>query len=114
MSMEIDQRYEIVFLSHHPLGPKLGLKAVANVVKCQKKTVKYWLDWWEQSKDLSDLQRSARPRGTTPEQDEQIVDLANQQVLITSDEIKKDLKRGGLEVNERTVRRRLSEAGGKF
>ena len=114
MSLEIHQRYEIVFLSRHPLGPKLGLKAVANAVKCDKKTVKYWLDRWEQSKDLSDLQRSERPRGTTPEQDEGIVNMANEQVSITSNEIKDGLERVGLEVTERRVQRRLNEAGGKF
>ena len=65
MPLEIHQRYEIVFLSRHPLGPKLGLKAVANVVKCDKKTVKYWLDRWEQSKDLSDLRQGSINLGTS-------------------------------------------------
>ena len=39
MALAIHTRYEIIFLSRHPLGPKLGLKAVAKAVKCDKKTV---------------------------------------------------------------------------
>ena len=46
----------------YPLGPKLGMKAVANVVKCNKKTLKYWLERLNEAKDLTDLQRSGRPR----------------------------------------------------
>ena len=64
MRLEIDQRYEIVSLPRHLLRPKLGLKAVVNAVRSHKKTVKYCLDRWGQSKDLSDLQRSEGQRGT--------------------------------------------------
>jgi hypothetical protein len=68
MTLEIHRLYEIVFLSRHSLGPKLSLKAVANTIHCDKKTVKYWLDRCDESKDLTDLQRSGQPRGTTSEQ----------------------------------------------
>ena len=72
MSLELHTRYEILFLSRHPLGPKLGLKAVAKAVKCAKSTVKYRLDRYEQSKDLRDLPRSGRLRVTSAKQDEKI------------------------------------------
>ena len=62
MALPIHQRYEIIFLSHHPLGPRLGLKDVAKAVKCDKKTVKYWLDRWKASKDLTKSTRSGRSR----------------------------------------------------
>jgi hypothetical protein len=55
MALPIHKRYEIVFLSYHPLGPQLGTKAVAKAVKCDKMTVKYWLDRWKESKDLTNL-----------------------------------------------------------
>ena len=66
MVLTIHQRYEIIFLSRHSLGPKLGLKAVTKAVKCEKKTVKYWLDRWKISKDLTKSTRSDGPRETTP------------------------------------------------
>ena len=31
MTLPIDQWYEIIFLSQHPMGPQLGEKAVAKV-----------------------------------------------------------------------------------
>jgi transposase len=114
MALPIHQRYEIVFLSCHPLGPKLGWKAVAKEVKCDRKTVKYWLDRWKESKDLYDASRSGRPRATTPKQDEQVLSLADQQMFVTSRDIQNQLKRKGAEISERTVRRRLNEAGAKF
>ena len=60
MSKKINQRYEIVFITSQPLGPKLGLKAALNVVRCDKKNVKYRINRWNQFKDLTDLQRSGR------------------------------------------------------
>lgn len=78
------QRYEIVFLSQHSLGPKLSHTAVANVVHCDVKTVKRWLKRWKQSKDLTDAPRSGRPRGTTAKQHQQVVALVEQQTFVTS------------------------------
>ncbi len=36
MALIIHKRCEITFRACHPLGPKLGLKTVAKVVKCDK------------------------------------------------------------------------------
>ena len=90
------------------------MKAVANVVKCDKKTVKYWLQRWSESKDLTGLQRSGRPRITSSEQDEQIVKLANEQTFATSSDIKEDLETKSVGVSERTIRYRLNEDGEKY
>ena len=114
MSLEIHQRYEIVFLSRHEMGPKLGLKAVAKVIKCDKKTVKYWLDMWDVSKDLSDLERSGRPRVTSAHGDQQIIQLAKKETFATSHDIKKDLHVKHIDISESTIRRRLYEACAKF
>ena len=90
------------------------MKAVAKVIKCDKKTVKYWLDRWDQCKDLTDLQRSGRPRATTTEDDQQINQIAEQETFATSHDIKEDLAMRGVEVTQRTIRCRLNEAGAKF
>ena len=39
MALPMHQWYQIVFLSQHPLSPKLGHKSVAKVVKCSTSTV---------------------------------------------------------------------------
>ena len=114
MSLLIHKRYEIVFLSSHPRGPKLGLKAVAKVVKCHKTTVKYRLDWWKETKDLTDYPRSGRPRETTPKQDKKILSLANKELFATSGDIEDSLKKKGPKISQRTIRRRLRESRAKY
>lgn len=114
MALPLHKRYEVVFLSCHPRGPKLGLKAVAKEVKCSRSTVQYWLDRWKESKDLTDFPRSGRKRKTTPKQDEQILSLADKDLFATSGDIEDRLKKKGLKISQRTVRRRLHEGGGKY
>ena len=41
MTLPIDKRYEIVFLSRNPIGPQLDEKAVVKTGKCPKTTVQY-------------------------------------------------------------------------
>jgi len=96
------------------LGPKLSHAAVAKAVHCGVTTVKYWLKRWKQSKDLTDSNRSGRPRATTQKQDKKIVSVAERQTFVTSRDITNQLARNGVTVNERTVRRRLNEAGAKY
>ena len=54
MIFPIDKRYEIVFLSQHPMGPQLSGKTAAKAVKCAKNTVQRWLNRWKELKDASD------------------------------------------------------------
>ena len=64
MTLSVDKRYKIIFLSHHPMGAQLGMKAVAKVIKCAKSTVQYWFNKWKESKDLSYSKRIGQPRST--------------------------------------------------
>ena len=41
MILPVDKRYEVVFLSQHPMGPQLNEKTVAKAVKCATSTVQY-------------------------------------------------------------------------
>jgi transposase len=114
MAVPVHTRYEIVFLSNHPLGPKLSHAAVAKAVHCAKSTVKYWLRRWTQTKDLKDSTRLGRPRATTSKQDQRIVSLAEEETFITARDIANKLNRQQVVVSERTVQRRLNEAGAKY
>ena len=62
MTLSLRKRYEIVFLSNHPLDPQLDHTDVAKAVHCSTSTVEYWLNQWNESKDLDDSPRSGRPR----------------------------------------------------
>ena len=114
MSLSLDKRYEIVFLSYHPMGAKLGVKAVAKAINCEKSTVQYWLNRWKESKDLSDSKHTGRPRGKNRKK------LTNESVtsplMITLPQhvIYEVLKRQHVEISQETIRRRLKEHGTKF
>ena len=41
MTLSVYKRYEIIVLSYHPMGPQLGVKAVAKAIKSAKSTVQY-------------------------------------------------------------------------
>ena len=70
MTLSVDKRYEIIFLSHHSMGSQLGVKTVAKAIKCAKSTVQYCLNRWKESKDLSDSKRIGRPRSTMKKVDQ--------------------------------------------
>ena len=114
MSLPIHKRYEIIFLSNHPKGPQPNHADVAKAVHCSIYKVKYLLDRWKQSKDLTDSNRSGRPRATTQKQDQRIISLAKVKTFITAQDISSKLNRQGVVVSGRTVRRRLNEAGARY
>ncbi|CAF4098607.1 unnamed protein product [Rotaria sordida] len=82
-------------------------------MKCHKTTVKRWLERWTETTDLSDRARQGRPRVTTAEDDQLIVDLVQQDVDegITSKQVQQELQHQGVNVSLRTVQHRLVEAG---
>ena len=114
MAASVHKRYEIVFLSNHPMPPKLSHAAVAKAVHCAKSTVKYWLKRWTQTKDLKDSTRSGRKLATTSKQDQRIVSLAEEETFITARDIANNLNRKQVVITERTVQRQLNEAGAKY
>ena len=113
MSFSLDKRYEIVFLSYHPMIPKLGVKAVAKAINCAKSTVQYWLNRWKESKGLSDSKRTGRPRDTMEKIDQRISDLATNDNIATTRDIRRVLKRQHVEISQETIRCRLKEHGTK-
>ncbi|CAF3084979.1 unnamed protein product [Rotaria sp. Silwood2] len=94
-------------------GPRLSINQIPKVTKCHKTTVKRWLERWTQTKDLCEWVRQGRPRVTTAEDDQLIVDLVQQHVdeEITSKQIQQELQHEGVNVSLRTVQHRLVEAG---
>ncbi|CAF3368546.1 unnamed protein product [Rotaria socialis] len=114
MPLPIHTRYEIVFLSNHPKGPQLNHMDVAKAVHCSTSTVKYCLNRWMESKDLTDSTRSGRPRATTQKQDQRIISLAEEQPFVTAQDVTNQLERRGGAVSERTIRRRFNEAGARY
>jgi transposase len=116
MSLELHRRYEIVFQAKHNDGPKFGINQIAKLIKCNRSTVIRWLKRWDETKDLSDREKTGRPRTTTRQQDEIMIDLVREDIDegLTSEKIHGQLMNENINVSDRTVRRRLSEAGFKY
>ncbi|CAF3799196.1 unnamed protein product, partial [Rotaria sp. Silwood1] len=116
MSLELYKRYEIVFLRKNKYGPKFGINRIAKLVNCNRSTVVRWLTRWEETKDLSDRERKGRPRKTTTTDDEIVIGLVRQGVDegLTSEKMQEQVQAEGINVNPRTIRRRLREAGFRY
>jgi transposase len=114
MSLSLHKRYEIVFLHEHPAGPRWGYQKIASHIPCSKAAVAYWVKKYKLNKDLSDEEKTGRSRSTNAAQDERILRMAMNNHDITSGEIQQELEKRGITISSRTVRRRLSESGGKF
>ena len=111
MSLVLHQRYEIIFLGKHIYGPKFSQTKIAKIIKCHRNTVKLWLDRCEETKDLSDRSRPGPPRSTTAEEDQLMVDLTTEGMDATSETVQQELEKKKVVISNRTIRRRLHEAG---
>jgi transposase len=69
------RRWEIVFLKKHRLGPKLEISDIAKEVRCARQTVRTWLDRYEKTGDVQDLEGRGRNRITTEREDMMIGNL---------------------------------------
>ena len=73
-----------------------------------KKTVQHWLDMHESTNDVIEEVRCGRPQSTTAAEDKTLINFAEQHGESTSSAI---AQRKHVDVEPRTVRRRLNEAG---
>ncbi|CAM4833354.1 unnamed protein product [Rotaria magnacalcarata] len=111
MSLPLHKRYEIIFLAKNRHGPHFGINKIAEILNCSTSTVKRWLSRWKTGKYLDDHIREGRPRVTSEAQDNSIVNAALVIDEPTSQKVQHQLQKHSLNVSERTVRRRLHEAG---
>jgi len=75
MSLPLHKRYEIIFLSEHPKGLKMGKDAIAKYMGCSKNIVTNWVHKWRKS----NTKDPGRWRSTTAKQDKKIVKLAEKE-----------------------------------
>lgn len=114
MSLFLAQRYETVFLKLHSLRPKMSNKAISKHVGFSLPTMAYWLNRWQDSEDLSDIPVSGRPRATSEKTDSKTVSTAKNEQNVTSDDIANKLEKTDLNIDARTIRRRLMDSGGSY
>jgi transposase len=79
---------------------------IAQVIKCSENTVSLWVTRWRDQRSVEDAERSGRPRATSDEVDQDIMQYSDAHVTDTPRDIVRTLE---LDVSARTVRRRLDE-----
>ena len=84
----------------------LSARAIAQQLGIARSTVQRWLRRWEESADLTDHRRGRPARKTTPEEDRQICQAADENPFTNAVAIRDNLN---LDISARTIRRRLHE-----
>jgi hypothetical protein len=82
--------------------------AIAKEVACDVRSVRHWINHYEEHKNVNDLRRSGRKRKTTSEQDAAIINEAKRIKFTTPRRIRRKLE---LDVSIDTIDRRLKEHG---
>lgn len=96
------------------MGPKLGNSEIARIVRCSYNTVKNWLDCYERTGGVEELPRSGRSRVTSNIEDQSILKIVHKDPEVTSGQVSVGMKRRGVVISARTVRRRLTQGGLKY
>ena len=111
MSISIQKRWEIIFLSKHRRGPKLSNSEIAKEVNYSITNVQRWLKRYEETGDVLDIPKSGRKKCTTQEIDEEIIQLSKEHSEESSAQLSQRLKRKNIDISDRTVRNRLNVSG---
>ena len=85
------------------MGPQLVEKTVAKAVKCARNAVQYWLNRYNESKDLRDVKRSGTPRATAEKVDRRIYKLVGSDNIATTSDIQSALKWQNIEISQETI-----------
>lgn len=86
----------------------LSTREISTQLGISRSTVQRWIHRWEESGNLLDRERGKPPRKTTREQDERILQAAEDNPITNAVKIREELH---IDVSNHTVRRRLHEGG---
>lgn len=98
-------------MTTHPLGPKLSIAATAKYLHCSTDTVSFWLKRYKDTGGVDELDHTGRPPILTPKTDTIVEKILEKDPEASTTKIAAKLKRKGVEVSPRTVRRRLHSVG---
>lgn len=114
MPLTVKDRFEIIFLATHPLGPKLPPSGIAKYKKISKSTVRHWLKKYRETGEVEDETGKGRKRATSAGDEKKIIALATGQKRPSSKEIMVKLQEQGKQISASTIQRRLREAGMRY
>ena len=108
------KRWEIVFLSTHPKGPKMSHTQIATYTHTSVDTVKFWLNRYKETGQVDEITQTGRPSLLSSKTDTMIEKQLEKEPQIPSSKLATQLKRKRVDVSARTVRRRLNSLGLKY
>jgi transposase len=111
MNISVKKRWEIFFLSQHEHGPGMPNVDIAQYLRIDESTVRYWLERYETTGDMEFIQKSGRKRSTTEKQDDIIQSMVAQHPTESVGQMAFRLSKKGINISETTLRRRFMEAG---
>jgi len=111
MQLSIQQRWEIIFLHFHKLGPKLSIRAIAQELNYSRDTVKIWINRYQETGDVQDEEKHGRKRKTSEKEDLDITSMTKKLRTSSSAKISTLISKQGIDISPATVRRRLNEQG---
>ena len=91
MALSIQKRWEIIFLNKHPYGPKMNQNRIAKYLGIDKSTVKVWIQRYEDTGDVQNLEGRGRKRKTSAEEDNGIIELFQDDEEMTLTRSKEDI-----------------------
>ena len=110
----VKQRWKIVFLWNHRLGPKLSLPAVTKEVKCSISTASHWLKPFRETGDVLDKPGRGRKRKTSEPDGKKIIQASTSSLVASSIDLSHTLEAQRVKISATTIQRRLYEAGFVF
>ena len=111
MSISLKKHWEIIFLSQHRKGPRLGIKEIAKEIDVSKIIVKKWLKRYQETGDVIEEECPGRPKLEFNRMTKIINSAMDSDKIMSSKDVNNRLKRANIEVSDRTVRRKLKEEG---
>jgi transposase len=111
MQLSIQQRWEIIVLHFHRLGPKLPIRTIAKELKYSTNTVEIWINRYKKTGDIQDEERQGRKRKTSEAEDLDITTMTKRLRSSSSAKISTLISKQGINISSATVRRRLNEQG---
>ena len=112
MAPTIQRRWEIVFLNKHEYGPKWNFSKISKYLDIDRNIVKKWIDRYEETGDVQDLEGGGRKKSTLAREDSMIVQLFENDDEMTLGKAKAILKKKEyIKLSIPTISRRLHAAG---
>lgn len=109
MSISVQKRWEIIFLSRHTYGPKWSNIKISKYLKVDKKTVQRWIDRYNSTGDVQDIEKSGAKRKSSEKEDIILETLVEKYPTETVAQLQARLIKKDINLSKTTIQRRLKE-----